>query len=153
MYQAAEHQVDDSAVGAVDRIFTDDLGWMFTRNEVREYGIDGHAQAVRDDGLVTGRLLATQVEGGASRFHRPAADGSGWAFWSDNARAVHVGVWLRLLRTLLDEVSMAASRVSPCSAASATPPPRPPRSPELLADKVADTEIRAARRKREMRRR
>ena len=33
-------------------------------------------------------------------------------------RAVHVGVWLRLLRTLLDEVSMAASRVSPRSAAT-----------------------------------
>ena len=35
-------------------------------------------------------------------------------------RAVHVGVWLRLLRTLLDEVSMAASRVSPRSAATLT---------------------------------
>jgi hypothetical protein len=91
MYRAAAHQVDDSAVGAVDRIFTDDLGWMFTRNEVREYGIDGHAQAVRDDGLVTGRLLATQVKGGASRFRRPAADGSGWAFWSDND---HLHYWL-----------------------------------------------------------
>ena len=32
-------------------------------------------------------------------------------------RAVHVGVWLRLLRTLLDEVSMAASQVSARSAA------------------------------------
>lgn len=31
---------------------------------------------------------------------------------------VHVGVWLRLLRTLLDEVSMAASRVSDRSAAT-----------------------------------
>jgi hypothetical protein len=41
MYRAVEHQIDDSAVGAVDRIFTDDLGWMFTRDEVREYGIDG----------------------------------------------------------------------------------------------------------------
>jgi hypothetical protein len=81
----------DCAVGAVDRIFTDDLGWMFTRNEVREYGIDGHAQAVRDDGLVTGRLLATQVKGGVSRFRRPAADGFGWAFWSDND---HLHCWL-----------------------------------------------------------
>jgi TniQ len=33
-------------------------------------------------------------------------------------RTVHVGVWLRLLRTLLDEVSMAASRVSDRSAAT-----------------------------------
>lgn len=31
-------------------------------------------------------------------------------------RAVHIGVWLRLLRTLLDEVSMAASQVSARSA-------------------------------------
>jgi hypothetical protein len=33
-------------------------------------------------------------------------------------RAVHVGVWFRLLRTLLDEVSMAASQVSSRSAAA-----------------------------------
>lgn len=33
-------------------------------------------------------------------------------------RAVHVGVWLRLLRTLLDEVSLAPSRVSDQSAAT-----------------------------------
>jgi hypothetical protein len=33
-------------------------------------------------------------------------------------RAVHIGVWLRLLRTLLDEVSMAASQVSARSAAA-----------------------------------
>lgn len=33
-------------------------------------------------------------------------------------RAVHVGVWLRLLRTLLDEVSLAPSRVSGQSAAT-----------------------------------
>jgi hypothetical protein len=37
----------------VDRIFTDELGWMFTRNQVREYGIDGHALVVRGDSLVT----------------------------------------------------------------------------------------------------
>jgi hypothetical protein len=36
MYQAAEHRADDSAMGEVDRIFTDELGWMFTRNQVRE---------------------------------------------------------------------------------------------------------------------
>ena len=35
-----------------------------------------------------------------------------------SGRAVHVGVWLRLLRTLLDEVSLAASRVSARSAAT-----------------------------------
>lgn len=64
MYRAAEHHVDDSAMGVVDRVFTDDLGWMFTRNEVREYGIDGHAQSVRDDGMVIRRLLARQVKGG-----------------------------------------------------------------------------------------
>jgi hypothetical protein len=33
-------------------------------------------------------------------------------------RPIHVGVWFRLLRTLLDEVSMAASRVSTRSAAT-----------------------------------
>ena len=33
-------------------------------------------------------------------------------------RPLHVGVWFRLLRTLLDEVSMAASRVSARSAAT-----------------------------------
>lgn len=91
MYRAPEHRVDDSAVGTVGRIFTDELGWMFTRNEVREYGIDGHALAVRGDGQVTGRMLAAQIKGGASRFRRSAADGSGWPFWSDND---HLHYWL-----------------------------------------------------------
>jgi hypothetical protein len=91
MYRAAEHRVDDSALGAVGRIFSDELGWMFTRNEVREYGIDGHAQAVRGDGLITGRMLATQVKAGASRFRRLGADGSGWEFWSDSK---HLHYWL-----------------------------------------------------------
>jgi len=91
MYRAAEHRADDSAMGEVDRIFTDELGWMFTRNQVREYGIDGHALVVRGDGLVTGRMLATQVKGGASRFRRAKAGGSGWTFWSDND---HLHYWL-----------------------------------------------------------
>jgi Domain of unknown function (DUF4365) len=91
MYRAPAHQVDDSSVGTVKRIFNDELGWMFTPNEVREYGIDGHAQAVRDNGLVTGRMLATQIKGGKSRFRRPAADGSGWPFWSDSN---HLHYWL-----------------------------------------------------------
>ena len=47
MYRAAERRADDSAMGEVDRIFTDELGWMFTRNQVREYGIDGHALVCR----------------------------------------------------------------------------------------------------------
>jgi Domain of unknown function (DUF4365) len=91
MYRAAEHRVGDSALGAVDRIFSDELGWMFTRNEVREYGIDGHVQAVRGDGLITGRMLATQVKAGASRFRRLGTDGSGWEFWSDSK---HLHYWL-----------------------------------------------------------
>jgi len=53
---------------------------------VREYGIDGHAQVVRGDGLVTCRMLATQVKGGASQFRGATAGGSGWTFWSDNDR-------------------------------------------------------------------
>jgi hypothetical protein len=73
MYRAAEHRADDSAMGEADRIFTDELGWMFTRNQVREYGIDGHALVVRGDGLVTGRMLATQVKGG--RVLVPPRDG------------------------------------------------------------------------------
>jgi hypothetical protein len=91
MYRAAEHRADDSAMGEVDRIFTDELGWMFTRNQMREYGIDGHALAVRGDRLVTGRMLAIQVKGGTSRFRRATADGSGWTFWSDND---HLHYWL-----------------------------------------------------------
>jgi Domain of unknown function (DUF4365) len=91
MYRASAHRVDDSAVGAVNRAFTDELGWMFTPSKVREYGIDGHAEVVTGDGLVTGRMLATQVKGGASRFRRAAADGSGWLFWSDNQ---HLHYWL-----------------------------------------------------------
>ena len=91
MYRAAEHRADDSAMGEVDRIFTDELGWMFTRNQVREYGIDGHALVVRGDGLVTWRMLATQVKGGESRFRRATAGASGWTFWSDNE---HLHYWL-----------------------------------------------------------
>jgi hypothetical protein len=91
MYRAAKHRADDNAMGEVDRIFTDELGWMFTRNQVREYGIDGHALVVRGDGLVTWRMLAAQVKGGASRFRRATAGGSGWTFWSDND---HLHYWL-----------------------------------------------------------
>ena len=46
---------------------------------------------VRGDGLVTWRMLATQVKGGASRFRRATAGGSGWTFWSDND---HLHYWL-----------------------------------------------------------
>jgi hypothetical protein len=42
--RAPAHQIDDTTVGAVGRIFTDELGWMFTPNQAREYGIDGHAR-------------------------------------------------------------------------------------------------------------
>ena len=91
MRRAPEHQIDDSTVGAVGRIFTDVLGWMFTPNPVREYGIDGHAQAVREDGRITGRMLAQQIKGGASWFKRPLRDGSGWRFWADND---HLHYWL-----------------------------------------------------------
>jgi hypothetical protein len=91
MRRAPQHQVDDTAVGVVDRIFTDELQWLYTRNQAREYGIDGHAEAVTGDGIVTGRVLATQVKGGASRFRRRARDGSGWVFW---ASSDHLHYWL-----------------------------------------------------------
>ena len=61
MLRAVEHQVDDSAVGAVERIVTNEIGWIFTRNQVREYGIDGHADVVTSDSIVTGRMLATEA--------------------------------------------------------------------------------------------
>ena len=91
MRRAAEHQVDDTSVGVVERIFTDELRWIYTRNQAREYGIDGRAEVVTSDGIVTGRLLATQVKGGASWFRRPARDGSGWQFW---ASGDHLHYWL-----------------------------------------------------------
>ena len=47
MYRAAERRADDSAMGEVDRIFTDELGWMFTRNQVREYGMESFPAALR----------------------------------------------------------------------------------------------------------
>lgn len=91
MRRAPEHQVDDSTVGVVDRLFTNELRWIFTRNQVREYGIDGHAEAVTSGSIVTGRVLATQIKGGASQFRRPARDGSGWMFWASND---HLRYWL-----------------------------------------------------------
>jgi len=91
MRRAPEHQVDDTSVGVVERIFTDELRWIYTRNQAREYGIDGRAEVVTTDGIVTGRLLATQVKGGASWFRRPARDGSGWLFW---ANGDHLHYWL-----------------------------------------------------------
>jgi hypothetical protein len=105
MYRAAEHRADDSAMGKVDRIFTDELGWMFTRNQVREYGIDGHALVVRSDGQVTGRMLATQVKGGPAV---PRVSGK-FRTWPADVRlpaAVHLGPPLRGLvyQLLLDGV-------------------------------------------------
>ena len=80
MRRAPAHQIDETTVGAVGRIFTDELGWMFTANQAREYGIDGYAQAVRGDGLITGRMLAPQIKGGASWFRRPHPTGRGGCF-------------------------------------------------------------------------
>jgi hypothetical protein len=57
MLRAAEHAVDDTSVGIVARIVENDLGWLFTRSQAREYGIDGFAEVVTG-GFVTGRLLA-----------------------------------------------------------------------------------------------
>ena len=91
MRRAPEHQVDDSTVGTVGRIFTDELRWIFTPTSVREYGIDGHAEAVTSGGIVTGRVLAAQIKGGPSRFRRPVRDGSGWVFWAGND---HLHYWL-----------------------------------------------------------
>jgi Domain of unknown function (DUF4365) len=72
MRRAPEHRVNSSFVAVVYRIFTNELGWNFTRNQVPEYGIDGHAAVVTSEDIITGRMLATQIKGGASRFSRQA---------------------------------------------------------------------------------
>jgi len=90
MLRAAEHAVDDTSVGIVARIVENDLGWLFTRSQAREYGIDGYAEVVTS-GFVTGRLLALQIKGGPYQFRRPERDGSGWPFW---ASSDHLHYWL-----------------------------------------------------------
>ena len=90
MRRAAGHAVDATSVGIVGRIVEDGLGWIFTRSEAREYGIDGYAEVVTG-GIVTGRLLALQIKGGPYWFRRPERDGSGWQFWAGND---HLHYWL-----------------------------------------------------------
>ena len=97
MFRAPEHAVDDSTVDAVSGIFTRELRWMFTPALRREYGIDGHAEAVTSGGAVTGRTLAAQIKGGDS-FFKPTRDGSGWRFWEDND---HLHYWLGYSRPVL----------------------------------------------------
>jgi len=90
MRRAAGHAVDATSVGIVGRIVEDGLGWIFTRSEAREYGIDGYAEVVTG-GIVTGRLLALQIKGGPYQFRRAERDGSGWQFWASND---HLHYWL-----------------------------------------------------------
>jgi hypothetical protein len=52
--------------------------------------VDGLAEVVTEDDLVTGRLLGFQIKGGDSYFGRPKGE-DGWTFWASND---HLAYWL-----------------------------------------------------------
>jgi hypothetical protein len=59
----------DLGISLVSRIVTDNFGWLFKRNhQEHDFGIDGQIEVVRDDGAITGQMLACQVKCGASFF-------------------------------------------------------------------------------------
>ncbi|MEV5561203.1 TniQ family protein [Nonomuraea wenchangensis] len=62
-------------------------------------------------------MVPRQVSGAIAALDRLTFEGIATAVVTLPSRTVHVGVWLRLLRTLLDEVSMVDSRAGPGSAA------------------------------------
>ena len=77
---AAELAGHDSArtgrlgVICVDRIVTEELGWIFREQPTADYGIDAQVE-ICEGGRPTGRLIAVQIKSGSSWFARGDAEG------------------------------------------------------------------------------
>lgn len=58
----------------VDRIVTEELGWIFREQPTADYGIDAQIE-ICEGGRPTGRLIAVQIKSGSSWFARGDAEG------------------------------------------------------------------------------
>ncbi|WP_244576067.1 DUF4365 domain-containing protein, partial [Escherichia coli] len=64
-----EAQLGELGVNIVKSVINENFGWIFKRNhQEMDFGIDGFIEIVRDDGAVTGKMLAVQIKCGASFF-------------------------------------------------------------------------------------
>lgn len=60
-------QSGELGINIVTEVVTEKLGWIFKRNHQEfDFGIDGYIEVVREDGCVTGRMLAVQIKCGSS---------------------------------------------------------------------------------------
>lgn len=60
-------KLGELGVSIISKIISDNFGWLFKRNhQEHDFGIDGQVELVREDGAVTGQLLAVQIKCGKS---------------------------------------------------------------------------------------
>ena len=86
-----EDQLGDQGVRTVDRIVSEDLGWVFRDQTRKDYGIDALIELAHSDRRVTGRMVAAQIKCGKSWFAEPTSDGSGWTY---RGELRHLNYWL-----------------------------------------------------------
>lgn len=59
----------DRGVDLVSRVINEEFGWLFKRNhQEHDFGIDAQVDVIRNDGAVTGQMLAFQIKYGKSFF-------------------------------------------------------------------------------------
>lgn len=62
-------QTGELGVNLVASVVSESLGWIFKRNhQETDFGIDGYIEVVREDGCVTGKMMAVQIKCGSSFF-------------------------------------------------------------------------------------
>lgn len=65
---SAEDGLGDQGMRIVDRIVSEDLGWVFRDQTRKDYGIDALIELAHSDRRVTGRMIAAQIKCGKSWF-------------------------------------------------------------------------------------
>jgi Domain of unknown function (DUF4365) len=88
---SAADRLGGQGMRTVDRIVSEELGWIFRDQTRKDYGIDALIELAHDDRRVTGRMIAAQIKCGKSWFAEPTADGSGWTY---RGELRHLNYWL-----------------------------------------------------------
>ncbi|UJA21628.1 DUF4365 domain-containing protein [Thermoleophilia bacterium SCSIO 60948] len=86
-----EDGLGDQGMRMVDRVVSEDLGWIFRDQTRKDFGIDALIELAHRDRRVTGRLIAAQIKCGKSWFSEPMADGTGWVY---RGEVKHLNYWL-----------------------------------------------------------
>ncbi|WP_227118911.1 DUF4365 domain-containing protein [Erwinia amylovora] len=67
-YKKSAH-LAEVGVNIVSSLINESFGWIFKRNhQETDFGIDGYIEVVRENGSVTGKMLAVQIKCGSSFF-------------------------------------------------------------------------------------